>query len=112
MNKTVLVAPMMDCTDRHDRYFLRLISKNIKLYTEMIVANAIIKGNKDFHLKFNLFEKPLALQLGGSNPTELAHATKIAKKDEIKEAQKLHPMVLETYPLNQQTKKSKVLQES
>jgi len=86
MNKTVLVAPMMDCTDRHDRYFLRLISKNIKLYTEMIVANAIIKGNKDFHLKFNLFEKPLALQLGGSNPKELAHATKIAESygyDEI-----------------------------
>ena len=52
MNKTVLVAPMMDCTDRHDRYFLRLISKNIKLYTEMIVANAIIKGDRDFLLNF------------------------------------------------------------
>ena len=44
MNKSVCVAPMMDCTDRHDRYFLRLISKNVKLYTEMIVANAIIKA--------------------------------------------------------------------
>ena len=78
MKKTVLVAPMMDCTDRHDRYFLRLISKNVILYTEMIVANAIIKGDKDFHLKFNLLEKPLALQIGGSNPKELAQATKIA----------------------------------
>tara|TARA_Y100000310_G_scaffold343826_1_gene453314 strand:+ start:739 stop:1725 length:987 start_codon:yes stop_codon:yes gene_type:complete len=78
MKKTVLVAPMMDCTDRHDRYFLRLISKNVILYTEMIVAKAIIKGDKDFHLEFNLLEKPLALQIGGSNPKELAQATKIA----------------------------------
>ena len=52
MNRLISVAPMMDCTDRHDRYFLRLISKNVKLYTEMIVANAIIKGDRDFHLKF------------------------------------------------------------
>ena len=78
MSKLVSIAPMMDCTDRHDRYFLRLISKNVKLYTEMIVANAIIKGDKNFLLKFNLLEKPLVLQIGGSNPKELALATKIA----------------------------------
>ena len=66
MKKSVSVAPMMDCTDRHDRYFLRLISSNVKLYTEMIVANAIIKGDSDFHLKFNLLEKPLALSLTDS----------------------------------------------
>ena len=42
---------MMDCTDRHDRYFLRLISKNVKLYTEMIVVNAIIKGDRDYLFK-------------------------------------------------------------
>ena len=86
MKKTFLVAPMMDCTDRHDRYFLRSISKNVKLYTEMIVANAIIKGNKDRLLKFNSLEKPLALQIGGSDPKELAEATKIAENygyDEI-----------------------------
>ena len=86
MKKIVSVAPMMDCTDRHDRYFLRLISKNAMLYTEMIVANAIIKGDKDFHLKFNLLEKPLVLQIGGSDPKELAQATKIAENygyDEI-----------------------------
>jgi len=86
MKKSVSVAPMMDCTDRHDRYFLRLISKNIKLYTEMIVSNAIIRGDTDFHLKFNLMEKPLVLQIGGSNPIELAKATKIAENygyDEI-----------------------------
>ena len=79
MKKTVSVAPMMDCTDRHDRYFLRLISKNVKLFTEMIVAKAIIKGDRDFLLKFNLFEKPLVLQIGGSDPKELAEATKIAE---------------------------------
>ena len=86
MKKMVSVAPMMDCTDRHDRYFLRLISKNVKLYTEMIVSNAIIKGDKDFLLKFNLLEKPLVLQIGGSDPKELAQATKIAENygyDEI-----------------------------
>ena len=86
MNKTVSVAPMMDCTDRHDRYLLRLISKNVKLFTEMIVAKAIINGDRDFHLKFNLLEKPLVLQIGGSDPKELAQATKIAESygyDEI-----------------------------
>ena len=86
MKKTISVAPMMDCTDRHDRYFLRLISKNVKLFTEMIVAKAIIKGDRDFLLKFNLLEKPLVLQIGGSDPKELAEATKIAESygyDEI-----------------------------
>ena len=78
MKKTVSVAPMMDCTDKHDRYFLRLISKNVKLYTEMLVANAIIKGDRDFILNFNLCEKPLALQVGGSAPKELAEASQIA----------------------------------
>tara|TARA_Y100000590_G_scaffold453933_1_gene599864 strand:+ start:194 stop:1201 length:1008 start_codon:yes stop_codon:yes gene_type:complete len=88
-NKTkplVSVAPMMDCTDKHDRFFLRLISKNVKLYTEMIVANAIIKGDTDHLLNFNSFEKPLALQIGGSDPKELAEASKIAENygyDEI-----------------------------
>ena len=79
MNKSVSVAPMMDCTDRHDRYFLRLISKNTKLYTEMIVAKAIINGDRYLLLNFNLKEKPLALQIGGSEPKELAEATKIAE---------------------------------
>ena len=86
MKKTVSVAPMMDCTDRHDRYFLRLISKNVKLYTEMIVAKAIIKGDRDFLLNFNLLEKPLTLQIGGSDPKELGEASKIAESygyDEI-----------------------------
>ena len=79
MNKSISVAPMMDCTDRHDRYFLRLISKNVKLYTEMIVADAIIKGDKNFLLNFNLSEKPLTLQIGGSVPNELGKVAKIAE---------------------------------
>ena len=77
---------MMDCTDRHDRYFLRLISKNVKLYTEMIVSNAIIRGDRKYLLKFNPKEKPLALQIGGSNPKELSEAAKISESygyDEI-----------------------------
>ena len=52
MKKTVSVAPMMDCTDKHEIYFLSLISKNIHLYSEMIVANAIINGNRDKLLSF------------------------------------------------------------
>ena len=79
MNKSISVAPMMDCTDKHDRYFLRLISKNVTLYTEMIVAKAIIKGDRNLLLSFNLFEKPISLQIGGSAPRELAEAVKIAE---------------------------------
>ena len=76
MNRKVSVAPMMDCTDRHERYFLRLISKNTFLYTEMIVDEAINRGNKKKLLEFNINEKPVSLQLGGSSPNLLAEATK------------------------------------
>ena len=79
MNRKVSVAPMMDCTDRHERYFLRLISKNTLLYTEMIVDEAINRGNKKKLLEFNISEKPVALQLGGSSPELLAGATKIGE---------------------------------
>jgi len=74
--RKVCVAPMMDCTDRHERFFLRLISKNVLLYTEMIVSEAISRGDKKKLLSFNLNEKPLALQVGGSSPTLLAEAAK------------------------------------
>ena len=86
MNRKVSVAPMMDCTDRHERYFLRLISKNTLLYTEMIVDEAINRGNKKKLLEFNINEKPVALQLGGSSPKLLANAAKIGEEfgyDEI-----------------------------
>jgi len=79
MNRKVSVAPMMDCTDRHERYFLRLISKNVLLYTEMIVDEAINRGDKKKLLEFNIKEKPVALQLGGSTPKLLVEATKIGE---------------------------------
>ena len=60
MNRKVSVAPMMDCTDRHERYFLRLISKNTLLYTEMVVDEAINRGDKKRLLGFNINEKPVA----------------------------------------------------
>ena len=86
MNRKVSVAPMMDCTDKHERYFLRLISKNVLLYTEMIVSEAIDRGDKNKLLSFNLNEKPVALQLGGSSPKLLANASRIGEEfgyDEI-----------------------------
>jgi len=79
INRLVSVAPMMDCTDRHERYFLRLISKNVLLYTEMIVSEAIDRGDKKKLLSFNTNEKPVALQLGGSIPKLLAKAAKIGE---------------------------------
>ena len=79
MNRKVSVAPMMDCTDRHERYFLRLISKNVLLYTEMVVSEAIDRGDKKKLLSFNLDEKPVALQLGGSSPRLLSNAAKIGE---------------------------------
>ena len=79
MKKTISVAPMMDCTDKHEIFFLSLISKNVKLYSEMIVANAIIRGNRDKLLSFKKISNPVALQLGGSNPSELAEACKISE---------------------------------
>ncbi len=70
---------MMDCTDRHERFFLRLISKNVLLYTEMIVSDAISRGDKKKLLSFNINEKPLALQVGGSSPKLLAESAKIGE---------------------------------
>ena len=85
MTKTVSVAPMMDCTDKHEIYFLSLISKNIHLYTEMIVANAIIRGDRNKLLSFKKISNPVTLQVGGSNPNELAEACKISEDYGYKE---------------------------
>ena len=79
INRIVSVAPMMDCTDRHERFFLRLISKNVLLYTEMVVSEAIDRGDKQKLLSFDIREKPVALQLGGSSPRLLAEATKVGE---------------------------------
>ena len=71
------IAPMMDRTDRHYRYFLRQISRRTLLYTEMIVAQAIIHGDRSKLLDFSPEEKPIVLQIGGDNPTQLAECAKI-----------------------------------
>ena len=79
MNKSISVAPMMDCTDKHEIYFLSLISKNVHLYSEMIVANAILRGDRNKLLSFKKITNPVILQVGGSNPDELAEACKISE---------------------------------
>ena len=70
---------MMDCTDRHDRFFLRLMSKNVMLYTEMVATKSAIHGDRKKILSYSSEEKPLALQVGGSNKEELAEVSKIAE---------------------------------
>ena len=70
---------MMDCTDRHERYFLRLLSKNVMLYTEMVATKSAIHGDRKKILEFNKIEKPLALQVGGSDKEELSTVCKIAE---------------------------------
>lgn len=77
--KTLSVAPMMDWTDRHDRYFLRLFNPHVRLYTEMVTTGALIHGDRDRFLRFDDSEPPLALQLGGSNPQDLAICSKMAE---------------------------------
>ncbi|WP_420394791.1 tRNA dihydrouridine(20/20a) synthase DusA [Nioella sp.] len=72
------VAPMMDWTDRHCRYFHRLMSAHALLYTEMVTAPAVIHGERERLLGFNAEEHPVAVQLGGSDPAQLAEATRIA----------------------------------
>ena len=69
----------MDCTDRHDRFFLRLMSKNVMLYTEMVATKSAIHGDRKKILSFSPEEKPLALQVGGSNKDELAEVAKIGE---------------------------------
>jgi tRNA-dihydrouridine synthase A len=77
--KEFSVAPMMDWTDRHCRYFLRLISPSIQLYTEMVTAQAIKYGDRDHLLGFDAKERFLALQLGGSDPVMLAESARIGE---------------------------------
>ncbi|OSZ75227.1 tRNA dihydrouridine(20/20a) synthase DusA [Hydrogenophaga sp. IBVHS1] len=80
------VAPMMDWTDRHCRYLHRLLTKHTLLYTEMVTTGALMHGSVQRHLRFNAEEHPVALQLGGSEPDELARAARLGEQwgyDEI-----------------------------
>ena len=77
IDRRISIAPMMDRTDRYERYFLRLISPHVLLYTEMISTGAILFGDRERHLGFDPAEHPVALQLGGSDPRALAACAKI-----------------------------------
>ena len=77
--KTFAVAPMMDWSDRHCRFFHRIMTKRALLYTEMVVADAVIHGDRNYLLGFDEAEHPVALQLGGSDPAKLAEAAKIGE---------------------------------
>jgi len=74
------VAPMMDWTDRHCRYFHRLLSRHALLYTEMVTTGALIHGDVARHLRFNAEEHPVALQLGGSEAADLAHCARLGEQ--------------------------------
>jgi len=76
-SRAVSVAPMMDWTDRHCRYFHRLLAPSARLYTEMVTTGAILHGDRERLLGFDPREHPVALQLGGSDPAELAESAKI-----------------------------------
>lgn len=73
------VAPMMDCTDRHQRFMARLITRHTLLYTEMVNMNAVLRGDRARHLDFSPEEGPLALQLGGDDPRALAECARVAE---------------------------------
>jgi len=76
-NHTFCIAPMLDWTDKHCRYFHRLLSKKALLYTEMVTTGALLHGDKNRFLSFNSVENPVAFQLGGSDPTELSRCAKL-----------------------------------
>jgi tRNA-dihydrouridine synthase A len=77
--KVLSVAPMMEWTDRHDRFFLRLFNPHVRLYTEMVTTGALLHGKAERFLRFDGSEHPVALQLGGSDPAELALCTRMAE---------------------------------
>jgi tRNA-dihydrouridine synthase A len=77
LDRRLSVAPMMDWTDRHCRYFLRLITRHTLLYTEMVTTGALLRGDAERHLRFHPDEHPVALQLGGSSPADLARAARL-----------------------------------
>ena len=78
--RKICLAPMMDYTDRHDRYLLRLISKKMWLFTEMITSNTLLNADAARFLRFNTSEHPVAVQLGGSDPQDLAICTQMAEQ--------------------------------
>src|SRR6476469_5540381 len=78
--RRVCVAPMMDWTDRHCRFFHRLLSRHALLYTEMVTTGAVLHGDRQRLLGFDPAEQPVALQLGGSDPAALAQCARIGEE--------------------------------
>lgn len=74
------IAPMLDWTDRHERYFLRLLTRHALLYTEMVTTGALLHGDRARHLDFSQAEHPVALQLGGSEPDDMARCAELAQQ--------------------------------
>jgi tRNA-dihydrouridine synthase A len=86
LDHRLCTAPMMDWSDRHCRYFFRQLSRHAVVYTEMVTTGALIHGDVERHLRFDAAEHPVALQLGGSNPAELARCARLGEQygyDEI-----------------------------
>jgi len=81
IDRRLSIAPMMDHTDKHFRYFMRLLTKHSVLYTEMITTGALIHGNRKEFLSFNSNENPIAIQLGGNHPKELAECACMAENE-------------------------------
>ncbi len=81
LSRRFCIAPMMDWSDRHCRYFWRLLSNNALLYTEMITTGALLHGDTEYHLAFHPHEHPIAVQLGGNKPADLAKAAKLCEKN-------------------------------
>jgi tRNA-dihydrouridine synthase A len=79
LDRRIAVAPMMDWTDRHDRYFLRLLAPTVLLYTEMVTTAALLHGDYRYLLQYNPREHPVALQLGGSKPKCLRHCAQLGE---------------------------------
>jgi len=77
VDRTFSIAPMMECTDRHDRYLMRLMSKRALLYTEMVVTGALLYGDAERFLRHHDDEHPVALQLGGCVPEEMAASARL-----------------------------------
>src|SRR5712671_6491847 len=86
LDRRIAVAPMMEWTDRHCRYFHRLFSPHALLYTEMVVSAAIVRGNAARLLEHDAAEHPVALQLGGCDPEELAQAARIGSRPALRKS--------------------------
>ncbi|MEE9302909.1 MAG: tRNA dihydrouridine(20/20a) synthase DusA [Thiotrichaceae bacterium] len=79
LDRRFCVAPLLDLTTQHQRYFMRILSKHAVLYTEMITTGALIYGDRDRYLQYNEAEHPVAIQLGGSDPKDMAQCAKMAE---------------------------------